>query len=234
MSKIWIIGASSGIGAALARHYAGAELILSARPSDRLDAICAELGARALPMDIGARAEIEAACESLQGVDKIIHLAALYDPGLIAELDPSRAEDLVRVNLMGSFHLAQLAPKALRAGGQLAFCGSVAGYIGLPRGQIYSATKAAVASLAESLQAERPDLDIRLICPGFVETPMTAVNAFEMPMRVSAETAAAAIAKGLAGGSFEIHFPKGFTRIMKLLRALPYAISLKITRRLIP
>ena len=104
-------------------------------------------------------------------LDRIVHLAALYDPGRIADLDPEKAAQLVTVNLTGSFHIAQVGPRLLRKHGQLALCGSVAGYVGLPQGQIYSATKAGVINLAESLRAERPDVDVRLICPGFALKP---------------------------------------------------------------
>ncbi len=121
----------------------------------------------------------------------------------------------------------------LREGGQLALCGSVAGYIGLPKGQIYSATKAAVISLTESLRVERKDRDIRLISPGFVKTPMTAMNDFDMPAVISPEAAADAILRGLDRSGFEIHFPRRLTYALKLLRLLPYRASLALTARLI-
>jgi short-subunit dehydrogenase len=235
--RIWIIGASSGIGAALARSYAarGAEVIVSARSHGPLAKIAAETGGRAVACDAGDRTSLKAACDeiALTGpLDRVIHLAALYDPGLIRDLDPERAAQLVQVNLMGAFHIAQLAPALLRTGGQLAICGSVAGYIGLPKGQIYSASKAGVVSLVESLRAETPDRDIRLISPGFVDTPMTAMNDFKMPAVITPEAAASAILKGLDRGGFEVHFPRRLTFVLKLLRLLPYGISLALTARL--
>ncbi|MDN5569299.1 MAG: SDR family NAD(P)-dependent oxidoreductase, partial [Paracoccus sp. (in: a-proteobacteria)] len=105
-------------------------------------------------------------------------------------------------------------------------------YVGLPQGQIYSASKAGVINLAESLRAERTDLDIRLICPGFVETRLTEMNDFKMPAIIKPEAAAQAIIKGLDGSAFEIHFPHRLTRSLKLIRALPYALSMRLTRRL--
>lgn len=236
--RIWIIGASDGIGREIALAYgsAGADLVLSARREDKLAELAAEIGgAEIRPMDVADRASVQEAADAIAAngpLDRIVHLAALYDPGRIADLDPEKAAQIISVNLTGSFHIAQIGPTLLRKGGQLALCGSVAGYIGLPQGQIYSATKAGVISLAESLRAERADLDIRLICPGFVDTQMTRKNDFDMPAIIQPDKAAQAIIRGLDGRRFEIHFPHRLTRTLKLIRALPYAASLRLTRRL--
>lgn len=238
--RIWIIGASEGIGAALARQWAaaGAHLILSARSADRLHALCSDLGPDhvAVALDVSDRASVASATArvaDLAPLDRIIHLAALYDPGKISGLDPEAAAAIIAVNLTGSFHIAQIAPALLRKGGQLALCGSVAGYFGLPQGQIYSATKAAVINLTESLRAElQGTLDVRLISPGFVDTRLTRRNDFDMPAIMSPDAAAAAIIRGLAGRKFEIHFPRRLTLGLKLLRLLPYWASLPLTGRL--
>jgi len=236
--RIWIIGASDGIGLALAKAYSaqGAHVILSARSQDALDELAAQLGnASVLVLDVSDRATVQTAADAILAVgpvDRIIHLAAMYDPGRIADLDPDKAAQIVTINLTGSFHIAQIGPKVLRKGGQLALTGSVAGYVGLPQGQIYSASKAGVINLAESLRAERKDLDIRLICPGFVETRLTKMNDFKMPAIMKPEAAAKAIVKGLASGGFEVHFPHRLTRSLKLIRALPYGLSMRLTRRL--
>lgn len=238
---IWIIGASDGIGAALARAWAarGARLVLSARSADRLVALAADLGPDhvAVPLDVADRASLDAAARriaALGPLDRVIHMAAMYDPGKVRDLDPETAARIVTVNLTGSFHIAQVAPPLLRAGGQLALCGSVAGYVGLPQGQIYSATKAAVINLAETLRAELAgQRDVRLICPGFVDTRMTQQNDFTMPAMVAPETAAREIIRGLTARRFEIHFPRRLTLTLKLLRALPYWAALPLTRRLV-
>jgi short-subunit dehydrogenase len=237
---IWIIGASDGIGATLARAYAaqGARLVLSARSVNRLSEFAASLGADhvAVPLDVGNRASLNAAAVQIAGLgplDRVIHLAALYDPGKIAEIDAETAAQIINVNLTGSFHIAQIAPPLLRHGGQLAICGSVAGYIGLPQGQMYSASKAGVINLVESLAAELAgQIDVRLISPGFVDTRLTQRNDFEMPAMISPEAAAAAIVAGLNARGFEVHFPKRLTVALKLLRALPYWAALPLTRRL--
>lgn len=238
--RIWIIGASEGIGAALAQEWAtlGAQLVLSARSSARLNQLCADLGPghTVVPLDVADRESIESAAKKiapLGPLDRVILLAAIYDPGRITDLDPGTATAIVAVNLTGSFHVAQIAPALLRLGGQLALCGSVAGYIGLPHGQIYSATKAGVISLAESLRTELDGrIDVRLISPGFVDTRLTQRNNFAMPAMVTPVVAARAIIKGLNARRFEIHFPRRLTLGLKLLSALPYWASLPLLRRL--
>lgn len=237
---IWIIGASDGIGAALARAWAGegARLILSARSEGALQDLAASLGPDhvALPLDVADRSSLAAAAETIASIgplDRVVHLAAMYDPGKVAELDPDTAAQIVTVNLTGSFHISQIAPPLLREGGQLALCGSVAGYIGLPQGQIYSATKAGVMNLAQSLRAELSgSRDVRLISPGFVDTRLTQRNNFTMPAMVTPEVAARAIIDGLNSRRFEVHFPRRFTYALKLLSVLPYWAALPLTRRL--
>jgi short-subunit dehydrogenase len=236
---IWIIGASEGIGAALAREWAarGATLILSARSETKLTALAASLGPQHIPVpiDVSSRENIEVAAETVSKIgklDRVIHLAALYDPGEVCDIEHTSAAKIVTVNLMGSFHIAQVVPELLRKNGQLALCGSVAGYIGLPEGQIYSATKAAVISLAESLRNELVgEVDVRLISPGFVDTRLTQKNDFTMPAIVSAKQAADQIIKGLNQRRFEVHFPRRFTLGLKLLSYLPYWISLPLIGR---
>jgi NAD(P)-dependent dehydrogenase (short-subunit alcohol dehydrogenase family) len=235
--RIWIMGASDGIGAALARALAaqGARLILSARSEGRVQALAAELGAEAIAADVADSASLQTAADriAMSGpLDRAITLAAIYDPGRVMAVDPALAAQIVTVNLTGSFNFVRAAVPLLRPGGQLALTGSVAGYVGLPQGQIYSATKAGVINLAESLRAElAPRVDVRLICPGFVATRLTEKNDFAMPGLLQPEQAAQTILAGLDGRGFEIHFPRRLTWPLKLLRALPYGLALPLTRR---
>ena len=238
--RIWIMGASDGIGAALARLWAarGASLILSARSEDRLADLAQELGgAEVLPCDVTDRDSLDTVAKAIidRGkVDRAITLAALYDPGKVMELDPDQAARIVNVNLTGSFNFARAAVPLLRQGGQLALTGSVAGYFGLPQGQIYSATKAGVINLAESLRAELAnDVDVRLISPGFVDTRLTQKNDFDMPALMQPAAAAEAILNGLDKGGFEVHFPRRVTLPLKFLRALPYGLAMRLTKRLV-
>lgn len=238
-SRIWIIGASAGIGAALARALAGqgAQLILSARDAQALDALAADCGgAQTRPLDLARPQTLATVVDQLSleaPLDAVICTAAVYDPSRVADMDPAQAEAMVRVNILGMLEVARLCPPLLRDGAQMVLFGSVAGYIGLPGGQPYSATKAAVNNLAETLAVElAPRVDVRLVCPGFVETRLTARNSFTMPAIVTAEQAAEAVLRGMQGRRFEIHFPRRFTWVMKLVRALPYTLSLRLIRRL--
>ncbi|WP_424928311.1 SDR family NAD(P)-dependent oxidoreductase [Amaricoccus tamworthensis] len=237
--RIWIIGSSSGIGAAVARAYAktGAELILSARNSDDLAEVAQDCGrARVIPLDLADEKSLRDAIERISEngpLDKIICTAALYKPKKVSELSHEDAEAMVRVNLLGMIDIGRLCPPLLRDGGQLVLFGSVAGYVGLPAGQPYSATKAGVNSLAESLAVElAPRVDVRLVSPGFVRTRLTDQNDFDMPAMIEPEEAADALIRGLKKSGFEIHFPRRFTFAMKFLRILPYPLMLRLTRRI--
>lgn len=241
---VWIIGASSGIGCALARELSarGAVLALSARRQEELEALNAELGGHhhVFVLDVRNSATTVRTAQAIRAafgrIDRIVFLAAVYVPMNTAALDIVATKGIVDINLSGAFNLVHAALPILRAQpvkGQLALCGSVAGYTGLPGGQPYSATKAAIINLAESLQAECGDvIDVKLISPGFVRTALTDKNSFTMPAMVEPEHAAKAIADGLLSSSFEIHFPKRFTCMLKLLRLLPYALSQRLTRKL--
>ena len=129
---------------------------------------------------------------------------------------------------------AQLMPLFLRQGrGALAFVASVAGYRGLPKAAAYGPTKAALINFAETLHLDLAPrgLSVFLINPGFVATPMTAANDFEMPALISPQQAAEEIIAGFARGSFEIHFPRRFTYWLKLMRLLPYGLYFALVRR---
>lgn len=235
---VWIIGASAGIGEALARALSrqGAHLILSARNEHALQTLARDCPvARVIALDVAEHASLARAIEQLGDarLDAVICTAAVYDPGRVADLDPDKTETLIRVNLLGSLNVAQLMPSVLKPGGQLVLFGSVAGYFGLPKGQAYSATKAGVNNLAETLRTElAPNVDVRLVCPGFVETRLTAKNEFRMPGLMTAEDAADRIIEGLQGKRFEIHFPKRLTWTLKILQLLPYALSMRLVARL--
>jgi short-subunit dehydrogenase len=239
---VWIIGASSGIGMALAVELAaqGATLALSARSKDALIKLRGELGDthQIFPLDVADTDMVvktaRAVHEAFKKIDSVICMAALYNPTSLDQIDMVETRQLIEVNLTGSFNVVFAALPILNEQnyGQLVLCGSVAGYRGLPKGQPYSATKAAVINLTESLKAENPHLDIKLINPGFVRTPLTDKNDFKMPMMIEPAEAAKAIARGLQSTAFEIHFPKKFTYIMKLIQLLPYKLYFLVAKRM--
>lgn len=230
--RVWIVGASSGIGAALAADLdaRGARLALSARSADRLRQQAEGFrDALALPLDVtDAGAFIPAMMQILDtwgGVDLVVLNAGTYAPLRAWELTIDNARRTVHTNLLGVMDgVAAVVPQLLRQGhGALAVVASVAGYRGLPRAMAYGPSKAALINFAETLYLDLAPrgVSVFLINPGFVATPLTARNDFEMPALISAEEAARRIIDGFASGRFEIHFPRRFTGVLKMLRMLP-------------
>ena len=229
--RVWLVGASSGIGAALAStlHARGAEVALSARPSARLDELAGRTAALALPCDVTADGALDAAAAQLRdtwgGVDHVIYLAAHYAPMRGYELDLAQVRASVETNLLGAYATVAAALPLLagRAGASLVLVASVAGYRGLPTAVAYGPTKAALINLAETLylDLEPRGIGVHLVNPGFVRTPLTDRNDFAMPALIEPDEAAEGILAGLARGRFAIAFPRRFTAWMRLLRNLP-------------
>lgn len=244
--NIWLIGASSGIGRALAINLAsqGANLALSSRREQELDNLKAEMhnpqSHLIIPLDVSDEQQVFSAAEEISNnftkIDRVIFMAATYKPNDISQMDIDFTKNLIDINLMGALYVTYAVMPILNRQncGQFVLCSSVAAYTGLPGGQPYSATKAAITNFAESLYAENKNnnIDIKIISPGFVRTRITDKNKFHMPMIIEPEQAAEAIAKGLLKRSFEINFPKRFTYMVKFLRLLPYPIKLYITKKL--
>jgi NAD(P)-dependent dehydrogenase (short-subunit alcohol dehydrogenase family) len=242
--RVWIIGASSGIGAATARALLarGARVALSARSRPPLDALAQPHPDRALvaPADITRPEQIDAAIATIEsvwgGIDLAILMAGTHRPVRAWELQPKDVRDLFEVNLMGVLGAAAaILPVLLRQGrGGIAIVSSVAGYGGLPTSLLYGATKAALINFAETLFLDlRPKgVSVYLVNPGFVKTPLTDRNEFAMPALITAEEAAREIILGFERGEFEIHFPKRFTRWLKVLQFLPYRAYFAAVHRL--
>jgi NAD(P)-dependent dehydrogenase (short-subunit alcohol dehydrogenase family) len=250
--RVWLLGASSGIGAALARALLreGARVAVSARSAAKLEAVIRDCPAGLmLPCDAADPGSIAAAWQILlqrwQGVDVAIYIAGDYVPMRAWALDMAAAQRMIDVNLVGAVNFAAcVVPQLLAqqllvkdrapAHGDIAFVASVAGYRGLPKSLIYGPTKAALINFAEALALDLQPrgVGVRLINPGFVATPLTAQNDFAMPALQSAEEAAAAIIAGYRSSAFEIHFPKRFTYFMKLLALLPARLYFPLVRRL--
>ncbi len=232
MAHYFITGASSGIGAALTRRCLsdGHRVSAVARRTDRLDEIGNGrqdfLGISCDVTEPEAMASaVKNAIGTLGPVDCAILNAGIYVPQDTTRIDPADYARHMDVNYMGVVNaLPQLIDGMLSRGrGQIAIVSSVAGWRGLPRAAAYGPTKAALISLAESITFDLAPrgIDVKVICPGFVETESTAVNDYEMPGLISAERAAREILAGLKTDQFMIHFPKHFTRKMGMLRWLP-------------
>ncbi|TIX89374.1 SDR family NAD(P)-dependent oxidoreductase [Rhizobium sp. P44RR-XXIV] len=242
---VWITGASSGIGRALALKLAeeGYKVAVTARSHDKLLTLQAE--ASSLP---GSIVVVDGDVTNAEDMEHTI--AAIeyqHGPVALAVLNagiylPARGEDLnhevfdrsFAVNLHGVVNCLIPAVRHMRARGygQVALVSSLAGYAGLPGCAAYGATKAALINMAESLNFEldRMGIHIQLITPGYVETPLTANNKFAMPGILSAKEAADTIAAGLKSPAFDISFPKSMVYRAKLLKLLPYGLYFRMVR----
>jgi len=233
---VWLIGASTGIGAALAQalHAAGATVAVSARGADKLQAFAdAHPGSLALPADVLDPAALKSALRTLVAatgrLDLAVYCAGTYTPLRADQFDLASASAQWQTNYQGALNsLDALLPQLLAQaeagqGGHLSLVSSVAGYRGLPKALGYGPAKAALIHLAETLYLDLAPkgLGVSVVNPGFVATPMTAQNDFKMPALQTPEQAATAILEGWQDGDFEIHFPKRFTRFVKFLRHLP-------------
>ena len=242
--RVWVIGASSGIGEATAAalHARGAQLLVSARNAASLDAFVKRhsggAGAQAWPLDVTDAAGVKATAAAIlaQGpLDLVLYCAGHYSEMRATEIDMADLKKHLAINYTGVLHVidAVLPAMTARGAGHISLISSVAGFRGLPKSLAYGPTKAALTNLAENLylDLEPLGLGVSVIHPGFVQTPLTAQNDFTMPALITPEQAAQAMIAGWAKGDFDIHFPKRFTRVMKLLRLLPYRAYFPAVRR---
>lgn len=240
----WITGASSGIGAALARRMAraGWTVAASARGNDALTALAAEPAAGRIlpfPLDVtdldACRAAVDRIEREAGPVATAVLAAGLHTPVEARGFDAAAVRELVEINLMGVVHAVDaVLPRLIeRRAGRLAIVSSVAGYRGLPTSAGYGATKAGLINFAESLKFDLDHLGIvtQVVCPGFVRTPLTDRNPFPMPFLMEVDEAAGRLFDGLQGNRFEITFPRRFALILKLLGLLPDALYFPLMHR---
>ena len=199
--KVWIIGASTGIGEALARQLdqLGAHQMLSARSADKLEDLARELNhAVALPMDVTQHEAVKMAFAKLlqqwDSIDLIVMMAGTYSEMSVKQFDLTAVKKQIEVNLYGTMHvLDAVLPSLLKKQhGHFSIVSSVAGYRGLPNSLAYGPTKAALINLAEGLYMElkSSDVGVSVVNPGFVDTPLSRKNTFPMPFLITAEKAA--------------------------------------------
>lgn len=228
----WLIGASEGLGRALARELdrRGATLVLSARSGDRLETLCEELTskARIVTVDVTDADSVKEAWRNVGPVEGLVYLPALYEPMSAQEWNAERVQAMCDVNFNGAVRvLGQAAPAFVsRGNGHLVLIGSLAGYRGLPGAIGYASSKAALMHLAESMHADlwRTPVQVQLINPGFIRTRLTEKNNFEMPFIMSPEAAAKRTADAMETRRFKTDFPWGFSLVFRLSRLLPTRI----------
>jgi short-subunit dehydrogenase len=243
-ARVWVTGASSGIGAALAQELAdrGASVAISARNVEKLREVSRDR-MLVVPVDVTDReATVEAGGivrAALGGLDAAVLNAGTWSRFHPENWDSEAFADQLQTNLMGTVHaLEAVVPSMLAAGhGRIVGTASVAGYRGIPGAEAYGATKAALLNLFESLRGSLGPrgVVVQTVAPGFVKTPMTDRNTFPMPFMVSPEDAARAIVDGMAKDKAEIVFPLPMMVLMKAARLVPVrawtAATAAMTRR---
>ena len=228
--RVWIIGASSGIGEALARRLRrdGARLAITARNEAALREL-ASAGELVLPADVTDAGSLRASCDLLLrefgGLDLCVYCAGVYTPMRAWEIDLPLVRETIEINLLGVYNLLDPVVPLFSetAAGGICLVSSVAGYSGLPKALAYGPSKAALNNLAQILYTDLAPrgIGVYLVNPGFVATRLTRQNDFRMPSLMTPDSAADAIVAGLARGRFEIRFPGLFTFWMKSLSRLP-------------
>nr|WP_321510888.1 SDR family NAD(P)-dependent oxidoreductase [uncultured Celeribacter sp.] len=233
----WLIGASEGLGRALAQALdaRGVRLILSARSEDRLAELAGGLQqARALALDVTDRAAVEAAAQEIGAdIDGVIYLAGTYTPMAAQDWDADAVEQMFETNLMGAVRvLSQIVPGfAVRDRGHIVLIGSLSGHRGLPGALGYGASKAGLMHLAENLHADLMHSKVQVQClnPGFIRTRLTEKNDFKMVQIMSPEEAADQVIKGMESKRFARNFPRPFALLFTLSHFMPLRWFQKLT-----
>jgi len=240
---IWITGASSGIGKALAIKFSkeGWNVAISARRQNLLEEI-AKSNKNIYPFSLDVtdnekcKLVFENVKKKLGDVNISFFCTGIHDPESERKLNLEKIRKIIEVNFFGTVNSINAVYNYYKdkKSGQISIVSSVAGYRGLPAGGAYCSSKSALTTFAESLyfDLKRYNVRVSVVHPGFIKTPMTDQNNFMMPMIKSADFAAEKIFKGLTqSNSFEIHFPKQFTFIMKILKIMPNWLYLKLVKK---
>ena len=225
----WLIGASEGLGRALAKIMAdeGVDLILSARSESRLQEVADELSrpARIVGVDVSESESVRAAAASIGPIDGVVFLAGVYWPMAATEWNADDAETMMDVNLMGAMRVlgATVPDMVQRNAGHIVLTGSLSGFRGLPGAIGYSASKAGIMSLAETMKSDlkSTSVEVQLVNPGFIRTRLTDKNNFSMPFIMSPEDAARVMFDHMNSRKFKRSFPTLFSWLFRASQLMP-------------
>jgi len=235
--KVWITGASSGIGKALAEKFAseGWVVAISARRKEILGEMSNHKNIFSYPLDVTNQDQVKTSFEKIiedfKGLDLCVFSSGTYDPKLEQEINVKQNKFVMETNFFGVLYCINAVENYFKnkQAGHISIVSSIAAYRGLPNSSGYGPSKAALTNLTESLYFDFKKYNVRisLVSPGFIKTPLTDKNEFPMPFIKSPEFAAEKMFNGLTKSkAFEIHFPKALTILLKIFRVLPYKIYL--------
>ena len=242
--KIWITGASSGIGKAVAEKFAneGWKVAVSARRKELLDELAKHNNISSFPLDVTNQSQInnifKDVLNAFGDIDICLFSSGTYEPKDEQNIDPDKIKNVINVNFLGVIDCVKVVEDYFKnkKSGHISIVSSIAGYRGLPNSSGYGPSKAALTNFSESIYFDFKKFGVRVsvVSPGFIKTPLTDKNEFSMPFLKTPEFAAEKVFDGLTKSkSFEIHFPKQLTLILKLLRILPYKIYLFLVDKLV-
>lgn len=234
--RYWLVGASEGLGRALAHELSalGAELVLSARDRDRLAALQVGLPGPSdiVPADVRDSADVARAAKKAGRLDGVIYLAAVYWPTKSAEWQADRVEAMLDINLTGAARvLGQIVPRfAAEDRGHIVIIGSLSGFRGLPGAIGYGASKSGLMHLAEDIHADlhRTKVKVQLINPGFIKSRLTDKNSFQMPFIMGADAAAAQVVRAMRSNRFQSNFPRVFSWLFRGANFLPAGLYYRL------
>ena len=236
---VWITGASTGIGREVALQLAarGVVVAVSARSAEKLEGMAPNI--KAYPLDVTDGVAVQNTIDKIERelgpIDMALMAAGAYAPVDVNAFTLEPFAKMMGVNFLGVVNcIAGLLPvMRQRSHGRIAWIASVAGYRGLPKAAGYGPSKAALINLAESIAPELAvqGIDVSVVNPGFVATPMTAKNDFPMPFLMTPQDAARRTIEGLAAGKFEVAYPTRFVIILKIVRLLPYGLYFWLIKR---
>ncbi len=237
--RYWLVGASEGLGRALAHRLSrcGTRLVLSARSTDRLEALAAELPglSEVVPMDVTDMDSVRAAAATVGEVDGIVYLSGVYWPFPAQSWDTDKAAAMVDVNFTGAVRvLGQVVPAMVARGeGHIVLTGSLAGFRGLPGSIGYGSSKAGVMHLAESMRCDLrgTGVTVQLANPGFIRTRLTDKNDFNMPFLMEPDAAAEAMFSHMGGEGFASSFPGLFSLVFRGANFLPDGLYFRLFGR---
>ena len=242
--KIWITGASSGIGKAVAEKFAaeGWKVAVSARRKELLQDMARDQNISSFPLDVTDRSQINNVFQNILkefgNIDVCLFSSGTYEPKDEQNIDPDKIKNVINVNFLGVIDCVKTVEEYFKnkKTGHISIVSSIAGYRGLPNSSGYGPSKAALTNFCESIYFDFKKFGVRVsvISPGFIKTPLTDKNEFPMPFLKTVDYAANQIFNGLVkSNAFEIHFPKGLTLTLKFLRILPYKLYLFLVDKLV-